>query len=42
LEKYSPEYVEEGKKYIEKLDKATKVIKIEIQQMSGKKAPVKA
>lgn len=42
LEKYSPDYLEEGKKYIEKLDKATKVIKIDIQQISGKKAPAKS
>lgn len=42
LEKYSPDYIEEGKKYIEKLDKVTKVIKIDIQQISGKKAPAKA
>ncbi len=41
LEKYSPNFMEEGKKYIEKLDKATKVIKIEIQHMSGKMAPAK-
>jgi hypothetical protein len=34
--------MEEGKKYIEKLDKATKVIKIEIQHISGKKAPAKS
>ena len=42
LEKYSPEFIEEGKKYIEKHDKATKVIKIEIQHISGKKAPAKS
>ncbi len=42
LEKYSPDYLEEGKKYIEKMDKATKVIKIEVQHISGKKAPAKA
>ena len=42
LEKYSPEYIEKGKKYIEKMDKATKLIKIDIQHISGKKAPVKA
>jgi len=42
LEKFSPDFMEEGKKYIEKLDKATKVIKIEIQHMSGKKAPAKS
>ena len=39
LEKYSPEFMEEGKQFIEKHDKATKVIKIEIQHVSGKKAP---
>ena len=42
LEKYSPGYIEEGKKYIEKKDKATKVIKIEIQHISGKRAPAKS
>ncbi len=42
LEKYSPDYLEEGKKYIEKLDNVTKVIKIDIKQLSGKKAPAKA
>jgi nitroimidazol reductase NimA-like FMN-containing flavoprotein (pyridoxamine 5'-phosphate oxidase superfamily) len=42
LEKYSPEFMEEGKKYIEEKDKATKVIKIEIQHTSGKKAPAKS
>jgi nitroimidazol reductase NimA-like FMN-containing flavoprotein (pyridoxamine 5'-phosphate oxidase superfamily) len=42
LEKYSPDYLEEGKQYLEKLDKVTKVIKIDIQQISGKKAPAKA
>ena len=36
VEKYSPAFVEEGKKYIEKNDKATKVIKIEIKHISGK------
>jgi len=30
------------KKYIEKMDKATKVIKIEVQHLSGKRAPAKA
>ncbi len=40
LEKYSTEFMEAGKEYIEKLDKATKVIKIEIGHVSGKKAPV--
>ena len=42
LEKFSPEFIEEGKKYIEKLDKVTKVIKIQIQHISGKKAPAKS
>ena len=42
LEKFSPDFMEEGKKYIEKLDKVTKVIEIEIQHISGKKAPAKS
>jgi hypothetical protein len=42
LEKYSSEFMKEGKKYIEKKDKATKVIKIEIQHISGKRAPAKS
>ncbi|MCP4749120.1 MAG: pyridoxamine 5'-phosphate oxidase family protein [Desulfobacteraceae bacterium] len=41
LEKFSPEFVEEGKRHIEKKDKATKVIKIKIQHISGKKEPAK-
>ena len=41
LEKYSPDHMEEGKKYSEKMDKATKVMKIDIQHITGKKAPVK-
>ena len=41
LEKYSPDHMEEGKKYSEKMDKATKVIKIDIQHLIGKKSPVK-
>lgn len=36
LEKYSPEFIEEGKSYIEEKSKATKVIKIEIEHISGK------
>lgn len=36
LEKYSPEFIEEGKNYIAQKDKATKVIKIEIDHISGK------
>ena len=42
LEKYSPDFMEDGRKYIEKLDKVTKVIKIEIQDIKGKKAPPKS
>jgi hypothetical protein len=36
LEKYSPEYLEEGKNYIKKKGKATKVIKIAIEHFTGK------
>ena len=36
MEKYSPEFIEEGKKYIEKKNNATKVIKIKISHISGK------
>lgn len=36
VEKYSPEFVEEGREYIEKENKATKVIKIEIDYIRGK------
>ena len=39
LEKYSADFMAEGKEYIKKMDKATKVIKIEIEYLSGKKAP---
>ena len=42
IEKFSAGFMEEGKKYIEKLDKVTKVIKIEIQHLSGKNAPAKS
>lgn len=42
LEKYSPGFIEEGKRYIEKHDQATKVIKIRITQISGKKSPAKS
>lgn len=41
LEKYSSEFIEEGKTYIEQKDKATKVIKIEIAHISGKSAQEK-
>jgi uncharacterized protein len=36
LEKYCPDFMEEGKRYIELKDKATKVIKIEVSHVSGK------
>lgn len=39
LEKYSPEYIEEGKDYIEKHDKVTKVIKFQIESFTGKISP---
>lgn len=42
LEKYSPDYIDEGRKYIEKLDKSTKLIKVEVQHIRGKQAPAKA
>ncbi len=36
LEKYCPDFIEEGKRYIEQKDKLTKVFKIEINHISGK------
>ncbi len=36
LEKYCSDFIEEGKQYIEQKDKITKVLKIEIDQISGK------
>jgi len=42
LEKYSPEFIEKGKSYIEQKDKATKVVKIEIEHISGKRAQAKS
>jgi uncharacterized protein len=42
LEKYSPEFIEEGKFYIKKQDQATKVIKVSIEHMSGKQSPAKS
>lgn len=36
LNKYSPEYIEKGKEYIKKAGSATKVIKINIEHISGK------
>ncbi|ABR50369.1 pyridoxamine 5'-phosphate oxidase-related, FMN-binding [Alkaliphilus metalliredigens QYMF] len=36
LKKYSPDYIEKGKEYIKNASKATKVIKISIEHISGK------
>ncbi len=36
LNKYSSDYIEEGKEYIKKASKFTKVIKINIEHISGK------
>jgi len=36
LNKYSPDYIEKGKEYIKNSSKATKVIKISIEHISGK------
>jgi hypothetical protein len=36
IEKYSPEFVSEGSAYIEKFDSRTRVVKIEINRMTGK------
>jgi nitroimidazol reductase NimA-like FMN-containing flavoprotein (pyridoxamine 5'-phosphate oxidase superfamily) len=36
LEKYSPAYIEEGKRYIDQKEKVTRVMKIEIGHISGK------
>ena len=36
IKKYSPDYIEKGKEYIKNASKATKVIKISIEHISGK------
>ncbi len=36
VDKYSSEFAEEGRRYIEKLDKKTTVVKIEVVKMTGK------
>ncbi len=36
LNKYSADYIEQGKEYIQKASKATKVMKINIEHTSGK------
>jgi nitroimidazol reductase NimA-like FMN-containing flavoprotein (pyridoxamine 5'-phosphate oxidase superfamily) len=39
IEKYSAEFIEEGKKYIEKLDSETAAVAIRIESMTGKRSP---
>ncbi|MDH3998816.1 MAG: pyridoxamine 5'-phosphate oxidase family protein, partial [Desulfuromonadales bacterium] len=36
LEKYCSNFIAEGKRYMEQMDKATKVIKIDVHHISGK------
>jgi len=36
VEKYSPGFIEEGLRYIEREDKVTKVLKVEIDHVTGK------
>lgn len=36
INKYSPDYIKQGKEYIQKASNATKVIKIEIDHIAGK------
>ena len=36
LEKYCPDFIEEGKRYIEQKDQSTKVLKIAVHHLSGK------
>ena len=36
LEKYSPDFIEEGKRYIEQKDRSTKVFKVQIHHITGK------
>jgi nitroimidazol reductase NimA-like FMN-containing flavoprotein (pyridoxamine 5'-phosphate oxidase superfamily) len=40
IEKYCIEFVEEGRKYIEKLDGETAAVAIRIESMTGKSSPV--
>ncbi len=39
VEKYSSEFVEDGHRYIEKIDSETKVVRINIDLMTGKVSP---
>jgi nitroimidazol reductase NimA-like FMN-containing flavoprotein (pyridoxamine 5'-phosphate oxidase superfamily) len=36
LKKYCPDYLDEGKQYMERLDKSTRVLKIEPHHITGK------
>lgn len=36
VEKYSPEHIEAGKRYLEQHDRATRVFRIDIRHLSGK------
>ena len=40
VEKYSPEFIDAGRRYIEMHDKRTKIIRIDIHAMTGKAKPV--
>lgn len=39
VEKYSPEFLAEGLKYIERFDSRTKVVRVDVHSMTGKAAP---
>ncbi len=39
VEKYSPEFLTKGQKYIERFDSRTKVVRIDVHSMTGKAAP---
>ena len=39
IEKYCSDYVEEGRRYIEKLDGETAAVAIRIESMTGKRSP---
>lgn len=39
VQKYSPEFVTEGHKYIEQFDSRTKVVRIDVNSMTGKATP---
>jgi nitroimidazol reductase NimA-like FMN-containing flavoprotein (pyridoxamine 5'-phosphate oxidase superfamily) len=39
VEKYSTDFISEGRKYIEKLDSQTKVVKVDVDSLTGKISP---